>query len=64
MLPVTLRFVPDCRQERRGRWILAIAAQRAAIAVWSPELNDNGNSLVGSMVLEALATRMGWSIFG
>ncbi|QRM55644.1 glutaminase [Sinorhizobium sp. BG8] len=47
-----------------GGGILAIAPGKASIAVWSPGLNDNGNSLLGSTALEMLAERTGWSIFG
>lgn len=46
-----------------GGGILAIAPGRASIAVWSPGLNSNGNSLVGSLALEHLARKTGWSIF-
>ena len=46
-----------------GGGILTIVPGRAAIAVWSPGLNEYGNSHVGTMALERLATRMGWSIF-
>jgi glutaminase len=47
-----------------GGGILAIAPGRAAIAVWSPGLNANGNSATGTRALESLARRTGWSIFG
>jgi glutaminase len=47
-----------------GGGILAVAPGRASIAVWSPGLNHNGNSLVGSLALEMLADRTGWSVFG
>lgn len=47
-----------------GGGILAVAPGRASVAVWSPGLNDNGNSLIGSLALEMLATRTGWSVFG
>jgi glutaminase len=47
-----------------GGGILAIAPGRASIAVWSPGLNANGNSLLGAEALEMLAQRTGWSIFG
>jgi glutaminase len=47
-----------------GGGILAIAPGKAAIAVWSPGLDDNGNSHLGRIALEMLAKRMGWSIFG
>lgn len=44
--------------------ILAIAPGIGSIAVWSPGLNANGNSLLGSRALELLAQRTGWTIFG
>jgi glutaminase len=47
-----------------GGGILAIAPGQASICVWSPGLNANGNSLLGSLALERLAQRTGWSIFG
>lgn len=47
-----------------GGGILAIAPGRAAICVWSPGLNATGNSLLGTLALERLARRAGWSIFG
>jgi glutaminase len=47
-----------------GGGILAVAPGHAAIAVWSPGLNENGNSLLGSLALERLAQRTGWSVFG
>ena len=47
-----------------GGGILAIAPGKASIAVWSPGLDANGNSHLGRLALEALARRMGWSIFG
>ncbi len=46
-----------------GGGILAIAPRRAAIAVWSPGLNEVGNSLVGSLALERLSALTGWSVF-
>lgn len=46
-----------------GGGILAIAPGRAAIAVWSPGLNEAGTSLVGQMALERLAALTGWSVF-
>jgi len=36
---------------------------RASIAVWSPGLNDNGNSKLGTLALEELARQTGWSVF-
>jgi glutaminase len=47
-----------------GGGILAIAPGKASIAVWSPGLNQVGNSLLGTIALEMLAKRTGWSIFG
>ena len=47
-----------------GGGILAIAPQRASIAVWSPGLDVAGNSHLGRIALEKLTRRMGWSIFG
>ena len=47
-----------------GGGILAVAPGKASIAVWSPGLDDNGNSHLGRMALELLTRRMGWSIFG
>jgi glutaminase len=47
-----------------GGGILAIAPGKAAIAVWSPGLNQNGNSATGTRALESFARRTGWSIFG
>ncbi|WP_377288808.1 glutaminase [Rhizobium sp. SG2393] len=46
-----------------GGGILAVAPGKASIAVWSPGLNQNGNSLLGSLALEKLASRTGWSVF-
>ena len=47
-----------------GGGILAIVPGKASIAVWSPGLDGQGNSVLGSLALEMLAKRMGWSIFG
>ena len=47
-----------------GGGILAVAPGRASVAVWSPGLNENGNSLIGSLALEMLAAKTGWSVFG
>lgn len=47
-----------------GGGILAIVPGQAAVAVWSPGLNANGNSALGSRALELLAQRTGWSVFG
>jgi glutaminase len=47
-----------------GGGILAIAPGKASIAVWSPGIDASGNSRLGRIALEALAHKMGWSIFG
>lgn len=46
-----------------GGGILAIAPGRASIAVWSPCLNENGNSQAGTVALEEFARETGWSVF-
>jgi glutaminase len=46
-----------------GGGILVIAPGEASIAVWSPGLNAVGNSRLGTLALEKLAERTGWSIF-
>lgn len=47
-----------------GGGILAIAPGRASIAVWSPGLNERGNSKLGSAAIETLTRETGWSVFG
>lgn len=47
-----------------GGGILAIAPEKASIAVWSPGLDGFGNSVLGTAALELLAHRTGWSVFG
>ena len=46
-----------------GGGILTIVPDRAAVAVWSPGLNEVGNSQVGTLALERRAAKMGWSVF-
>ncbi len=46
-----------------GGGILAVVPNRCVIGVWSPGLNANGNSLVGTLALEHLAAKSGWSVF-
>lgn len=46
-----------------GGGILAIVPGKASIAVWSPGLNQRGNSKLGSEALERLAAAMNWSVF-
>ncbi|WP_082529496.1 glutaminase [Aurantimonas sp. Leaf443] len=47
-----------------GGGILAVVPGRASIAVWSPGLDDSGNSHLGRIALEKLTKRLGLSIFG
>lgn len=47
-----------------GGGILAVAPGKASIAVWSPGLDQSGNSHLGQIALEILTKRLGWSIFG
>ena len=46
-----------------GGGIMVIVPGRAAIAVWSPGLNAQGNSKLGTEAIEMLARRTGWSVF-
>lgn len=47
-----------------GGGILAIAPELGSIAVWSPNLDQHGNSILGVRALEMFADRTGWSVFG
>ncbi|WP_447928769.1 MULTISPECIES: glutaminase [unclassified Vreelandella] len=47
-----------------GGGILAIAPGRGALAVWSPGLDEFGNSLLGTRALELFVQRTEWSVFG
>lgn len=47
-----------------GGGILAVAPGKGSIAVWSPGLNEAGNSLLGTTALEILSKELGWSVFG
>lgn len=46
-----------------GGGIVAVIPNDLTIAVWSPELNSFGNSVIGMKVLELFTTRTGNSIF-
>ena len=46
-----------------GGGLLAILPGRGALCVWSPPLDDAGNSVAGAELLDRLTTRTGWSIF-
>jgi glutaminase len=43
--------------------ILAIIPGRCCLCVWSPGLDDKGNSMAGIAALDAFTTLTGWSIF-
>jgi glutaminase len=47
-----------------GGGILAVAPNTASIAVWSPGLDENGNSLLGTLALQRLTDLIDWSVFG
>lgn len=46
-----------------GGGIVAVVPKLMGIAVWSPALNEQGNSLVGTLALERFTTKTGLSIF-
>ena len=46
-----------------GGGILGVIPGVASVAVWSPGLNANGNSHLGSVAMEKLARAMNWSVF-
>jgi glutaminase len=46
-----------------GGGIIAVIPGDMAICVWSPALDDNGNSLAGTAMLEYLSQQLGRSIF-
>ncbi|WP_420193515.1 glutaminase, partial [Leclercia sp. M-A074-M] len=43
--------------------VVAIVPHEMAIAVWSPELDDAGNSLAGVTALEHLTQQLGRSVY-
>ena len=47
-----------------GGGILVIVPDKAAVAVWSPGLDTNGNSKLGTLALEMLVAKTGWNVFG
>jgi glutaminase len=47
-----------------GGGILAVVPDIASIGVWSPNLDQHGNSILGVRALEMLCDRTGWSVFG
>jgi glutaminase len=46
-----------------GGGIVAIVPKKMAICVYSPKLNEQGNSLIGTKALELFTTKTGLSIF-
>jgi len=46
-----------------GGGILVTVPRKASIAVWSPGLNRQGNSLLGAEAVQMLAQQTGWSVF-
>ena len=46
-----------------GGGIVAVIPQKMGICVWSPALNEQGNSLIGTKALELFTTKTGLSIF-
>lgn len=46
-----------------GGGIVAVVPGKMSIAVFSPALNAQGNSLIGTKALELFTTKTGWSIF-
>jgi glutaminase len=46
-----------------GGGVVAVLPGHFSVAVWSPGLNEKGNSLAGTMALELLTTKTGLSIF-
>ncbi|MGK9175318.1 glutaminase B [Yokenella regensburgei] len=46
-----------------GGGIVAVVPHEMVIAVWSPELDEAGNSLAGIALLEALTQRLGRSVY-
>jgi len=43
--------------------ILAVIPGRCSLCVWSPGLDDKGNSVAGIVALDAFTTLTGWSVF-
>lgn len=46
-----------------GGGIVAVVPQKMSLCVWSPALNEQGNSLIGTYALELFTTKTGFSIF-
>ena len=48
---------------RLGGGIVAVVPDTLTLAVWSPALDDTGNSLLGRAALELFVQRTGLSVF-
>lgn len=46
-----------------GGGIVAVVPGRFSLCVWSPALNDMGNSVLGVAALESLTRRINWSVY-
>ncbi|RYH63072.1 MAG: glutaminase, partial [Alcaligenaceae bacterium] len=46
-----------------GGGIVAVVPEKLSLCVWSPALDENGNSVLGRMALEIFAAQTGLSIF-
>ncbi len=46
-----------------GGGIVAVHPNKYSVAVWSPKLNEKGNSIIGLAALEKLTTKLSLSIF-
>jgi glutaminase len=46
-----------------GGGILAVVPNRCTLAVWTPGLDETGNSCAGRAALDAFTTLTGWSVF-
>jgi glutaminase len=57
-----LRIGIPCKSGRGGG-ILGVVPGECSIAVWSPDLDANGNSILGSAALKEIAQTIGWSVF-
>lgn len=46
-----------------GGGIVGVLPGKFSISVWSPELNETGNSLIGMKIMELFTTKTGMSVF-
>ena len=47
-----------------GGGIRAVVPDIASVGIWSPNLDQHGNSILGVRALERLCDRTAWSAFG